>query len=212
MSSIDQSIVRRWRGRLAVRQALAVAARKRYIWHPTSANRAKLAHRREQVQFAQRVIARHVGGAPSVAYRAAAFIAGFEGGQSADGLFHPYWDPDGRVWTIGYGHTHGVTSASRPLTLRQARALLADDLARVYMPPVLKLRLPHSNMVVAVTSLVFNCGVGLLDPSHTIGAALHRRDWKAAGAAFTLYDRAANGAVLLGLLLRRKAEQKLFTS
>ena len=34
-------------------------------------------------------------------------IATFEGGRSADGLFHPYQDPVG-VWTIGYGHTAGV--------------------------------------------------------------------------------------------------------
>lgn len=218
MTVLDKAIVHRWKLRLAIRNALLAVAHKRYVWHPTDANRAKLATRRDQVSQAERVIARHqtaVSLAPTpigVCDRAAKMIAFYEGGQSSDGLFHPYWDKYGNVWTIGYGHTGGVTGSSKPLTKAQALALLADDLRRKYAPPVFALKLTTANMQVAVIDAVYNLGTGILDPSHTLGAALHRRDWPAAVKAFALYDKDANGQVLLGLQRRRDAEAALFRS
>lgn len=53
------SVLSRWRDRLRTRKGLEQAARRRYIWHPTASNRATLKQRREQVAFAERVIARH---------------------------------------------------------------------------------------------------------------------------------------------------------
>lgn len=218
MTAQNKAVVHRWRARLAIRNALLAVAHKRYVWHPTDSNRAKLALRRDQVSQAERVIARHltaVSLAPrpvSVCDRAAKWIAFYEGGESSDGLFHPYWDKFGNVWTIGYGHTGGVNAGSKPLTETQARALLSDDLRRTYAPPVFALKLPSVNKQIAVIDAVYNLGVGIIGTSHTLGAALHRRDWKAAESAFLLYDRDANGQVLESLQRRRQAEARLFAS
>ncbi len=62
MSSKDRAIVARWRGLLATRKALLLAARKRHEWNPTVGSRALLDKRKAQVAFAERVIARHTGG------------------------------------------------------------------------------------------------------------------------------------------------------
>jgi hypothetical protein len=56
------SVLARWRARLATRKALLTAARKRYEWNPTKKNAATLRKRKEQVAYAERVIARHDNG------------------------------------------------------------------------------------------------------------------------------------------------------
>jgi lysozyme len=146
----------------------------------------------------------------------AKFIAGFEGGQSKDGLFHPYFDKTGRVWTIGYGHTSGVGPKSRPLTKKQATALLLHDINHAYAPAVnAQLHAYHvrrflnQNQFDALVSLAYNLGPGILAPTHTIGEKLKARDWKGVAAAFELY--VFSGRVkLAGLVRRRKAERALF--
>lgn len=65
-------------------------------------------------------------------------------------------------------------------------------------------------MVVACVSIAYNCGTGIVAPSTTLGAALHRRDWRAAERAFHLYVHAVNGQVLDGLVRRRDAEARVF--
>jgi lysozyme len=121
----------------------------------------------------------------------------------------PYRDAVG-VWTIGYGHTEGVGSNSRPISQRQADALLRHDLAHKYeyavQPFAHKL---NQNQFDALVSFVYNLGTGMLDTSHTIGAALHRGDLHGVSRAFMLYVY-AGGHVLLGLKRRRAAEQHLF--
>lgn len=146
-----------------------------------------------------------------VSPKAAAMIAQFEGGQSSDGLFHPYRDVVG-VWTIGYGHTHGVSAASKPLTKAQALALLTQDLNQVYAPPVNALGLPlNQNQFDATVSAVYNLGPGILDANRTFGAELRARHWQKAADALLLYDHAGSQR-LPGLTIRRKAERALFLS
>src|SRR4051812_2407045 len=109
----------------------------------------------------------------------AEFIADFEGGQSRDGLFHPYFDSLGGIWTIGYGHTEGVTRHSKPLTKTQALKLLKTDLNKKYAPAVdAQLHAYHvrtklsQNAFDALVSLAYNLGTGIVGPTHTIGQAL----------------------------------------
>lgn len=138
------------------------------------------------------------------------FIAGFEGFVG-----HPYRDAAG-VWTIGYGHTHGVTSRSKPITRIQAMHLLEEDLDREYAPMVQhameeyhpKL---HQDQFDALTSFCYNLGGGYFGRGHTMGDALHSRDHRKIADAFLAYDR-AGGHVLPGLLRRRQAERHLFLS
>lgn len=197
-------VLRRWLGHLSIRRRLLAAAIKRH------APAALIAKRRGQVAQAERVVARHRV-INSVSEAGTELIAGFEGGQGKDGMFHPYRDAVG-VWTIGYGHTTGVSARSEALTKTQALALLHEDLNRVYAPPVAHLHLPlNQHQFDALVSFVYNLGPGVLASGTSIGRALRAREWKVAADAMLLYDR-AGGRVLPGLLSRRQAERKLFLS
>jgi lysozyme len=146
----------------------------------------------------------------------AEFIADFEGGQSSDGLFHAYYDRDGRIWTIGYGHTAGVSRKSKPLTKKQATDLLDHDLNHTYAPAVEGQlyayrirRFMTQNQFDALVSLAYNLGPGILSPIHTIGQELKAKHWHGAADAFLLYNH-SGGRVLVGLTRRRQAERALF--
>jgi lysozyme len=134
----------------------------------------------------------------------AELIAGFEGFVG-----HPYRDAVG-VWTIGFGHTHGVGPGSRPITRQQALELLRRDLDSEYGRPVNALGLPlNQNQFDALVSFVYNCGPGAIAASTTIGKRLRARDWRGAADALLAWDK-AGGRVLLGLTRRRRAERSLF--
>lgn len=140
----------------------------------------------------------------SLSDKGAKFIAEFEGFRA-----DAYRDAVG-VLTIGYGHTHGVRTGQR-VNQRQALRYLKQDAAEAAQS-VNALGLPlNQRQFDALVSFVFNLGPGYLERGHTMGDALRRHDWKAAGKAFLLYDQ-AGGRVLLGLLRRRKAEKHLFRS
>lgn len=53
------TVATRWRARLATRRALLAAARRRHEWNPTSKSRALVDLRKQQVAYAERVLARH---------------------------------------------------------------------------------------------------------------------------------------------------------
>lgn len=142
--------------------------------------------------------------------KAAKFIARFEGGQSPDGLFWPYWDSAGGVWTQGYGHTGSVSSHAKPWTRRKALRILRKDAkyARNAAEDATDLKL-SVNQLAALTSFGFNLGTGYFYRGHTIGNALHAGKRKAIAEAFLLYDK-AGGETLTGLTRRRRAERRLF--
>lgn len=149
----------------------------------------------------------------TVSPKGIALVAGFEGGQSPDGLFRPYRDPVG-VWTQGYGHTDGVTRSSKPWTKAKAERVLRDDLNRVYAPHVRALELPlNQNQFDALVSFVFNLGPGAISVNTGIGRALRRRAWPEAGDEMLRWDKAGSPPrPLPGLTRRRKAERALFLS
>jgi lysozyme len=152
-----------------------------------------------------------------VSNRCVSLVKGYEGGQSADGLFRPYFDKNGNVWTIGYGHTNGVTVNSRPLTEREASALLRRDLDHGYAPPVSQINDTlglglSQNEFDAVVSAVYNLGPGILGPGRTMGDALRSKDRRRIADAFLVYVKDAHGQTLNGLIRRRRMERKLFRS
>lgn len=201
------TILSRWRARLTIRQRLAAAARKRFIWHPTAANRATLKKRREQIAFAERVVDRHTS-VTGMSPAGVELVARFEGFRS-----RPYRDAVG-VWTIGYGETKGVGPNTPPMTQSAARELLRVRLNRDYLPPVLAaakaggLQLAQ-NELDALVSLSYNLGGGVFSSGHTIGDALRSGSRARVAASFLIYDR-AGGNVLPGLTRRRQAERALF--
>jgi len=118
----------------------------------------------------------------------------------------PYQD-EGGVWTIGYGHTQGVTRATPPVTEAEAEQLLRQDLktaqesvARLVTAPL------TDNQYAAVVSLVYNAGPEPL--RRTLGAKLNAGD--ASAAQEFLRWRLAGGMVSDGLVRRREAERALF--
>ena len=131
-------------------------------------------------------------------------IKGFEGFSSK-----PYKDPVG-VWTIGYGHTAGVTASSSHLTEAGASALLARDLSADYAPAVNALGLSFTQHEFdALVSFVYNLGTGIIGPTHTIGHLLRAGRFAQAADSMLLYDHAGS-EVLPGLKTRREAERRLF--
>ena len=119
-------------------------------------------------------------------------------------------DPTG-LWTIGYGHTVGVTAGER-ITPAQASALLAQDLA-VFEAGVGAVALnPSSNEFSAMVSLAFNIGMGAFKGSTVLRD--HNAGNKAGAAdAFLLWNKAhVDGQLveLRGLDVRRAAERALY--
>lgn len=135
----------------------------------------------------------------------ALFVAAFEGFRS-----RPYRDAVG-VWTIGYGHTHGVNARTPPISRARALQLLRDELnSSQYAGAVNALGLPLSRArFVALVSFVYNLGAGAIDPDTGIGRALRAHHWHQAADEMLRWDR-GGGQRLLGLTLRRRAERRLF--
>lgn len=148
--------------------------------------------------------------AVQLSLKGALFIGAFEGFRAK-----PYTDAVG-VWTIGYGHTHGVGPHTAPITRARAAELLVDDAAGpAKAARGAAARTLKQHELDALTSFGFNLGAGIFDPSHTIGRELRkrrvtRRRWKRkVAAAILMYDQ-AGGHALAGLTRRRRAERRLW--
>jgi GH24 family phage-related lysozyme (muramidase) len=121
----------------------------------------------------------------------------------------PYRDIVG-VWTIGYGHTEGVSAGSRRLTQQQASELLRHDLDRRYAVAVNALHLPlNQHQFDALVSFVYNCGARAVSAENRIGRELRAKHWAAAADALLAWDK-AGGVPVAGLTRRRKAERAMF--
>lgn len=133
--------------------------------------------------------------------KGAKFIAQFEGFSA-----RPYRDAVG-VLTQGYGHTGvgigGVWSQRKALRVLRSDA---GFVARAVRRLPIKL---NQNQFDALVSFGFNLGPGYFARGHTLGDALHRKDYRAVANAFLLYDQ-AGGHSLPGLTRRRNAERRLF--
>ena len=117
--------------------------------------------------------------------------------------------PDtGGVWTIGYGHTHGV-HPGMTCTPEQAQSWLEQDIQAatdaVNRLVTVSLKQPEFD---ALVDFVFNLGVGAFARS-TMLKDINAGYLAAAALQFPLWDRDA-GRVLAGLLHRRLAEQAEF--
>lgn len=124
---------------------------------------------------------------------------------------HAYRDPVG-IWTIGWGHTEGVTRG-QTISLHQAEALLAHDVGRAAQAVSRLVTVPlNQGMFDALTSFVFNLGEGRLADS-TLLILLNGQDYAGAAREFgrwvkgTVDGRKVN---LPGLVKRRTEERALF--
>lgn len=116
-----------------------------------------------------------------------------------------YWDPTGKVWTIGFGHTKGVKQGDT-CTIEQAAEWLVED-----MEPLVRLTKGRSLIESAMNiSFGYNCGIGRLE------RLLKAVDLRVTVDGFIALDIATNqwlpfgeesgGVPLLGLKRRRQFE------
>lgn len=214
------TVVSRWTSKLKDSEQLLDRAERSVKWW---ARRAASAHGRQmlaeavarrtlaqsQVAEARKVLARHHE-VHSISAEGLAFIAGFEGFRSK-----PYKPTPNDVWTIGYGHTAGVTPNTPPWTRAHALAVFKTEVDERYLKPVLAAikaagLTAEQHMVDALTSLAYNLGPGVLQAGHTMGDALRSHSRDRIAAAFLVYDKQAtpHGPVVLGGLARRRAAER----
>jgi lysozyme len=117
------------------------------------------------------------------------------------------------IWTIGYGHTRGVT-AGMVFTQQQADQALADDLlsTETSVDRAVQAVTTTDNQFAAMVSLTYNIGSGNFASSTVLREQL-AGNTQAAADAFLLWNKATiNGVlqVVAGLTRRRTAEQSLY--
>jgi len=131
-----------------------------------------------------------------------ALTESFEGCRLAS-----YQDSVG-VWTIGYGHTHGVGSG-QTCTQEQAQAWLEADMANAESAVNLYVKVVLTQGEYdSLVDFTFNLGSGNLHSS-TLLKLVNENDMADAANEFAKWDR-AGGMVVAGLLRRRLAEKTEF--
>jgi lysozyme len=114
------------------------------------------------------------------------------------------------VWTIGYGHTHGVYRG-QVITEEEAEALLISDVqwAESQVNALVRTTITQAEFD-ALVDFVFNLGAGNFAHS-TLLSLINRRDFAAAALEFAKWDK-AGGKTVAGLLRRRQAEENIFVT
>ncbi len=114
------------------------------------------------------------------------------------------------VWTIGYGHTFGVSEGDT-ITQHLANEYLVVDL-KTFESQINDLSLAfRQSQFDALVSFAFNCGIGNLKSSTLLRLVKENPDDLKIADAFIMWIKAA-GKPLRGLLKRRLAESLLYFS
>tara|TARA_R100000149_G_C5803620_1_gene89857 strand:- start:129 stop:572 length:444 start_codon:yes stop_codon:yes gene_type:complete len=129
-------------------------------------------------------------------------IKKFEGFES-----DAYQCPAG-VWTIGYGHTKGVTSGD-VWSEEHASHILEVELEEYeeYINEYVEVKL-NQNQFDALVAWVYNLGPSNLKSS-TMLKVLNEEEWEEVPRQMKRWNK-AGGEVLRGLVRRREAEAMLF--
>lgn len=114
------------------------------------------------------------------------------------------------IWTIGYGHTSGVSPNSF-ITIQEADEYLHRDVAAIEMQ-LNKLNLSlRQCQLDAIVSFVFNVGIGNFKASTLLAKIRINPDDNSIIDEFLRWVY-ANGKVMRGLQKRRLTEMKLYFS
>ena len=117
-----------------------------------------------------------------------------------------------KIPTNGYGHTGPDVFVGQKITLEEADALLANDLARFErgVTNLLDNALTNHNQFSALVSLAYNIGLGAFAKSTALRE--HKAgNYSRASAGFMLWIK-AKGKILGGLVTRRRKEVALYVS
>ena len=113
------------------------------------------------------------------------------------------------VWTIGVGHTGGVTPNMK-ITKEQSRQLLKSDLCRFEKAVNETIKHPLlQHQFDALVSFAFNVGAPAFKGSTLAKKINANAPWSEIRAEFLRWNK-AGGKVLVALTSRRKREAKLF--
>jgi lysozyme len=121
------------------------------------------------------------------------------------------YDDQAGVWTIGYGHTQGV-SPGMTITQTQADDWLRDDLEKFefYVLDAVSVKLTDDQFS-ALVCFCFNVGPGEEGfGGSTLLKLLNDGDYQGAAAQFIRWNKAGGNEPWLGLTRRRLAERALF--
>lgn len=126
--------------------------------------------------------------------------------ESFEGCKLVAYQDDGGVWTIGYGHTHGVY-AGMTCSPRQAEQWLLEDLttAELSVRRLVRVKLDQAEYDALVD---FEFNTGALKGS-TLLRLLNAGAYELAAGQFERWSK-CKGKELAGLLRRRKAERAEF--
>lgn len=117
--------------------------------------------------------------------------------------------PSELYWTIGYGHYGSDVRQGQTISQAHAETLLKQDLGKFEKGVSNLVAVPiNQNQFDALVSFAYNCGLEALRTS-TLLQKFNAGDVQGAADEFLKWDH-AGGKELPGLLLRRKAEWKLF--
>lgn len=126
----------------------------------------------------------------------------------------PYWDPNGRVWTYGFGSTRDlnnnpVTATTQPVSRAQGLSLMRRDMLSAATEVAADVHVPLTeNEKAALDDFIYNCGVGNFRGS-TLLRMVNAGNFAGAADQFAVWDH-SGGVVLAGLLRRRQAERAEF--
>ncbi len=127
----------------------------------------------------------------------------FEGFRSA-----AYQDVAG-IWTIGYGHTAGVT-AGQTMSRDKAERHLTEHVDKVAHQVCAVVDVPlQQSQFDALCSLVYNIGAGNFQKSKLLQKLNAKEPPEKVAAEFLTWRR-AGGRVISGLVKRREIERDLF--
>lgn len=124
---------------------------------------------------------------------------------------------DGGKWTIGWGHTKGVTEKTKPITIAEGDALIADDLVEFEAAVNSLVKVPLLQCQFdALVSFAFNVGQDIDEDTiaeglgdSTLLKKLNAGNYIGAADEFPKWNK-AKGKVLAGLVNRRAAERAMF--
>ena len=112
--------------------------------------------------------------------------------------------------TVGFGHCGPEVKVGMVITQDEADRLLAEDLAKFEAGVNAAVKTPISqNQFDSLVSFSFNVGLKAFQNS-TLLKLLNKRMYGEAAAQLERWCHANGGAVLPGLLRRRRAEKELF--
>ncbi len=134
--------------------------------------------------------------------------AGLKELTSSEGVRLKAYQDGGGVWTIGWGHTKGV-SRGQVITREQAEQFLREDLAWAQRAVETSVKVPLSdNQFAALVSFTFNVGEGAFKKS-TLLKKLNKGDYNSVPKELMKWCN-DNGKRVQGLYNRRMREGALF--